>query len=37
MADERRRARVRFHRFLDDGSTARLLDGLRLGRPAPHD
>ena len=35
MADERRRARLRFHRFLDDRSTARLLDGLRLGtRPA---
>lgn len=28
MADERGRARVRFHQFLDDRSTARLLDGL---------
>jgi len=30
MADERARARVRFHQFLDGSSTARLLDGLGL-------
>ncbi len=28
MAEERGRARRRFHHFIDDGSTARLLDGL---------
>jgi CDP-glycerol glycerophosphotransferase len=31
MADERARARVRFHQFLDDRSTVRLLDGLGVG------
>ena len=31
-AAERRRARVRFHRFHDAGSTARLLDGIGLAR-----
>ena len=30
MADERRRARLRFHAFHDDRSAARLLDGLGL-------
>jgi CDP-glycerol glycerophosphotransferase len=30
MADERRRARLRFHQFHDDASAARLLDGLGL-------
>ncbi len=30
-ADERRRARRRFHRFHDDRATARLLDGIGLG------
>ncbi|MDP9436770.1 MAG: hypothetical protein M3P93_16915, partial [Actinomycetota bacterium] len=39
MAEERRRARRRFHQFHDDGSAARLLDGLglparRTDRPA---
>ena len=32
MADERGRARLRFHQFLDDRSTVRLLDGLGLGQ-----
>lgn len=31
MAEERSRARVRFHQFLDGHSTGRLLDGLGLG------
>ena len=31
MAEERARARVRFHQFLDGHSTERLLDGLGLG------
>jgi len=31
MAEERARARVRFHQFLDGRSTERLLDGLGLG------
>lgn len=30
MADERARARLRFHQYPDDGSTARLLDGLGI-------
>jgi len=30
MAEERSRARVRFHQFLDGNSTARLLDGLGI-------
>ncbi|SDY79591.1 CDP-glycerol glycerophosphotransferase, TagB/SpsB family [Modestobacter sp. DSM 44400] len=30
MAEERRRARLRFHQFHDDRSTARLLDGLGI-------
>lgn len=34
LADERRRARLRFHRFHDDRSTERLLAGLGLVRPA---
>jgi len=33
MAEERARARVRFHQFLDGRSTERLLDGLGLGAP----
>jgi len=32
MAEERGRARRRFHQFADDGSTARLLDGLGIAR-----
>ena len=32
-ADERARARARFHRFIDSRSTARLLDGIGLGSP----
>lgn len=37
MREERRAARRRLHQHLDDGSTARLLDGLgvRPGRPGP--
>jgi CDP-glycerol glycerophosphotransferase (TagB/SpsB family) len=31
MAEERARTRVRFHQYLDDQSTVRLLDGLGLG------
>jgi CDP-glycerol glycerophosphotransferase (TagB/SpsB family) len=31
MAEERRLARLRFHRWHDDGSTTRLLDGLGMG------
>ena len=32
MAEERGRARLRFHRYIDDRSTVRLLDGLQIGR-----
>lgn len=35
MAEERARTRVRFHQYLDDQSTVRLLDGLGLGSGAP--
>ena len=34
MAEERRRSRVRLHQYRDDGSAARLLDGLGVPRPA---
>ncbi len=37
MSEERARARRRFHQYHDDRSTARLLDGLGVGRASERD